>query len=138
MYTVRKEFKFEAAHVLDKCYSEECKFIHGHSYKVEVFVGSSTLNEDGMVVDFKKLKEIVSPLIDAWDHRLIGTAMTLTHWFQPVQVMVVVKFNPTAENMSHYLFDKIQEKLKEIHLGYYLKVRVWETATSYAEFSERW
>ena len=138
MYTVRKEFKFEAAHVLDKCYSEECKFIHGHSYRVEVFVGSNTLNEDGMVIDFKKLKEIVSPLIDAWDHRLIGTAITLTNWLQMYSKIVVVKFNPTAENMAKYLFDKIHEELKEVNPGYYLKVRVWETATSYAEFSERW
>lgn len=136
MYTVRKEFKFEAAHVLDTCYSNECKRIHGHSYRVEVFITSNDLNADSMVVDFKMLKEIVSPLIDAWDHRLIGKRENFDTWLSHFEHVVLVDFNPTAENMCKFLHNTIKFKLFGLSIFVGVKVRVWETATSYAEYSD--
>ena len=60
MYKIRKLFKFEMAHVLTTAYTKECCNLHGHSYRMEVFITSGALNEDGMVIDFKKLKELLS------------------------------------------------------------------------------
>ncbi|RTZ73194.1 MAG: 6-carboxy-5,6,7,8-tetrahydropterin synthase, partial [Candidatus Neomarinimicrobiota bacterium] len=41
-----------------------CLNIHGHSYKVEVTVGSDTLNEQEMVIDFYHIKAALKDLID--------------------------------------------------------------------------
>jgi 6-pyruvoyltetrahydropterin/6-carboxytetrahydropterin synthase len=132
MYTIRKIFKFEAAHILDTCYSEECKNVHGHSYIVEVIIGTKFLNDDGMVIDFKRLKEIVSPLIDAWDHAVISTHSLELFGGKTCKV----DFNPTAENMCKYLHDAIVPMLHIVNKDFHLTVRVHETDTGYAEFSE--
>lgn len=131
MYTIRKKFKFEGAHILSDSYSKECQRIHGHSYVVELFLSTEKLNEDGMVIDFKKLKEIVNPIIQQWDHRLLienGFDEISYKWTTPVP------FNPTAENMCKYLFDVIDQ---ELPYGIEIKVRIHETDTGYAEYSRR-
>ena len=113
--SVTKIFKWEMAHKLKTCYSNECKQTHGHSYKLEVTF-SGDLNEDGMVIDFKRLKEIVQPIVDQFDHSFI-TEKTYG-------------WNPTAENMVKYIFESIRRKSILIS-----KVRLWETDTGYAEVS---
>jgi len=70
-YEITKRFKFEAGHRVwkqnllsgkgAKLMGKEippnpCLNIHGHSYKVEVTVGSDTLNEQEMVIDFYHIK----------------------------------------------------------------------------------
>jgi len=135
MYTVRKEFRFEAAHVLERCHSDECTFIHGHSYKLEVKVSHDKLNDDGMVIDFKRLKEIVSPLVNDWDHALIGTQYSLDPIFNNNVKKKIVDFNPTAENMCKFFFVRIKNELNNVNRWFSVTVRLWETATSYAEFS---
>lgn len=55
MYQIRKKMRFEASHLLSKSYSKECQYIHGHSYIVEFFFRSDKLDENSMVIDFKKI-----------------------------------------------------------------------------------
>ena len=102
MYTIRKLFKFETAHVLNTSYSKECQCLHGHSYKLEIIISTQELNKDGMVLDFKKLKEIInSKIINEFDHAFImsrnqenNSAIKLV-----TNGLVLVDYNPTAENM---------------------------------------
>ena len=133
MYTIRKIFKFESAHILDSAYSKECTTIHGHNYKVEVFLSTETLNEDGMVIDFKELKEIIYPIFKNWDHKLIHSPLFALNATNSIQV----DFNPTAENMALYLHDEIVRKLA-VKLakqgGFKAKVRIHETDTGWAEY----
>jgi 6-pyruvoyltetrahydropterin/6-carboxytetrahydropterin synthase len=126
MYTIRKVLKFEAAHVLDSSYSKCCQQIHGHSYLVELYFRSEKLNEDGMVVDFGKVKEQAQPFIDQFDHALIMSDKHLP----PSGVNIVeVPYNPTAENMAHHFFEWLKPKLPSL-----FKVRFHETQTGYAEY----
>jgi len=112
---VTKIFSFAMAHQLDSCYTEICKNIHGHGYRLEVtFEGD--LNKDGMVMDFKRMKEIVQPIVDEFDHSFI----TIDSF----------GMNPTAENMAKHFFNRIREQILSIK-----KVRLWETDTCYAEVS---
>lgn len=62
--------ELEIAHRLGGAYSGRCLHPHGHRYEVEITVASpSGLNADGMIVDFKKLKEVVKEVLDdKWDH----------------------------------------------------------------------
>lgn len=114
-----KIFEFEAAHSLPN-HEGDCRNLHGHSYKLEVEVGLSINNakklEGGMVIDFKKLKEIVqSTVIGVLDHK------NLNNFYS----------NPTAENMSIHIYEILKMKIETgIKL---LRIRLWETSSSYVE-----
>ncbi len=61
--------ELEIAHRLMTAYAQKCRSLHGHRYQVEITVTAQKLNEDGMIVDFKKLKEVVKTVLDdKWDH----------------------------------------------------------------------
>ncbi|RLG17037.1 6-carboxytetrahydropterin synthase QueD [Nanoarchaeota archaeon] len=69
---VVKQFKFEAAHFLPG-YNGKCGSVHGHSYLLEVGVKGEVNDETGMVMDFSRLKEVVSQeIIDVLDHSFLN------------------------------------------------------------------
>ena len=56
---IRKQFKFEGAHIVRNCSSQRCREnIHGHSYIVEVFITSDKLDDGYMVMDFCRLDKV--------------------------------------------------------------------------------
>lgn len=138
-----KEFKFEMAHKLIDSYTPQCKNIHGHSYKVIVRLGSSKpgnfgFDKDFMITDFKRLKEILQPLIDELDHSFLVCKddPIMTRSFKETllrenQKVNVSNFNPTAEGLAVYFAQfLISKKLpKDIEVE---AVSVFETATSEA------
>src|SRR5690606_19438176 len=71
-----KMFEIEMAHAL-KGYDGLCKYIHGHSYKLEVTIKGTPINDhtnpkNGMVMDFKDLKKIVKEhILNVYDHALV-------------------------------------------------------------------
>lgn len=138
MYQIKKRFKFEAAHILDAAYSKECKNIHGHSYVADIFFNRIDLNPDMMVMDFKILKEEISPIINLFDHALILSQHYFnTHVMEDFKNFNIVKLeeSPTAEYMAFFLFNRIQkiQFSPEIKLNC---VRLWETKNNYAEYYE--
>ena len=61
--------ELEIAHRLMTAYTQKCRSLHGHRYQVEITVTAQKFNEDGMIVDFKKFKEVVKTVLDdKWDH----------------------------------------------------------------------
>lgn len=138
MYRIRKKFRFEAAHQLTSAHSKACTdCIHGHSYVVEIFLTSYALNKDSMVLDFGVLKPIIDQIKGQWDHALI-LHRNVEKFYQPFrennQKMIYLDENPTAEVMASLLYLFIKKYIPaEVHLE---KVRVHETETGYAEYSE--
>lgn len=123
---VTKEFSFEACHHL-LGYVGKCENPHGHSYKCQVtLVG--TLNEIGMVCDFKDIKKAINEKI------LNEEGTDLDH----ADLNKIFRFNTTAENMCVWIYDNIKEYLLNSEtLRYDVKVcevKLWETATSYASY----
>lgn len=131
MFQIRKKFRFEAAHVLESSYSKKCGNLHGHSIVVEVFCQSGELNEDGMVVDFGKLKEIIKPLLDQIDHSIIlDSTSDYCDKVHPTSTFLV-HFNPTAENLAKLIYQYTKDRILSVS-----KVRVHETETGFAEYWE--
>ena len=122
MRSITKIFTFEACHHLPH-YEGACHNLHGHSYKLEVTVGgaieTSTLNPKcGMIMDFKDLKKIVNEVaIDKYDHSNLND-------FFP---------NPTAEIMVKQIAMDVMSKLP-VNV-FLMSCKLWETSTSYAEYS---
>ena len=69
---IRKEFKFEVAHIVRNCTSERCSHsIHGHSVVLEVFFTADKLDNGQMIMDFGLMKDNIKDFIDGFDHCLV-------------------------------------------------------------------
>ncbi len=89
MYTVIKRMALSAAHSLSLSFPSKCETLHGHNWIITVYCRSEKLNEDGMVVDFTHIKQVVK---DQLDHKNIND---------------VIAINPTAENIARWICDQI-------------------------------
>lgn len=138
---ITKEFKFEMAHKLSKSYTCKCQHIHGHSYRVLVTLHGHKLNDENVVVDFTKVKEVVKPIVDLLDHsfmihkddkvcdELVAAAKRGSF---PI---IVAKSNPTAEFLAGLFYGELHEHFYFNEDRLLLEVEVFETATSSAKVS---
>ena len=119
MFTVFKDFTFSAAHQI-RGHRVGCQNLHGHNYRVRVFVQARELDTLGMVIDFADLKKIVAEVVDPFDHRLIND-------IPPFDVR-----NTTAELLSQYVFEEIGRRLPAGRT--ICRVEIWETDSSCAVY----
>lgn len=136
---ITKEFRFEGAHALMN-YNGKCKNIHGHSYILYVtVVGEAKTDpngpDNGMVIDFKLLKDIVNKnIIDKFDHALVleeGTPLS-NELSTEYPNVYLTNFRPTTENLICFFAQAIKENLPQGINLYSLKLH--ETASSYIEW----
>jgi len=118
MYRLRVEAQFDAAHKLVG-YKGKCSRLHGHTWKVEVFVAGEELDDTGILVDFERLKEKLSEITEKLDHSFLNDIKEIG--------------NPTSENISRYIFENLKDLPKTVKLD---KVRVWESPKSWCEYYE--
>ncbi|KKN67690.1 hypothetical protein LCGC14_0458340 [marine sediment metagenome] len=118
MIKIGKVFEFHAAHLLPN-HEGNCKSLHGHSYKLLVEVRGDIKkegSETGMIMDYGNLKKIVKKeVLDKYDHS------NLNDYFE----------NPTVEVMMDQMLYDLRRALP-VRLT---KVQLWETSTSYAEWT---
>ena len=139
MYGLKIEHSFDSAHFL-KGYKGKCANIHGHRWKVEVFIKKDQLKEEGMqrgmIVDFKDLKKDVKGMLDFYDHSLIIEKDTLKPATKQCLSdedfrIIEVDFRPTAECFSKFFYDEVKR------IGYDVeKVVVYETPNNCAIYYE--
>lgn len=112
---VTKNFEFEAAHALTG-YKGKCAHLHGHGYKLSVCVRGEA-GTDGMVIDFKLLKQIVNEqVIDIYDHALIVSESAIDSFDMRSELfsnVIRCKFVPTSENLLIEFAHKISKSLPE-------------------------
>jgi 6-pyruvoyltetrahydropterin/6-carboxytetrahydropterin synthase len=118
MYRLRIESQFDAAHKLVG-YKGKCSRVHGHTWKVEVFVVGGKLDDIGILVDFETLKEKLEEITERLDHSFLNDLKEIG--------------NPTSENISRYVFQNLKGLPKTVKLE---KVRVWESPRSWCEYFE--
>ena len=112
-----------------------CKNLHGHSYEAHIILTGEP-DHHGMVMDYFDVSSMVRPLIDRLDHCfLVDTSDTEMMDFFRDHPMKVVEFNEptTAENIAKYLLQHVTQQLPTPHSLTAIKVRVYETAKTYAE-----
>lgn len=123
-------------------YEGPCKHIHGHSYELMVTISGKPVQDPsspirGMVMDFKKLKNIVEEqIIEQLDHALVLDKQTapeqLDQLGEFVGRLVLVDYPPTSENMLIDFSNRLLGALPEnIHL---LSLKLKETKASWAEW----
>lgn len=137
MRSCSRRFTFCAGHrLLD--HKGRCRFPHGHNYTVWVVV-EGTADEQGMVIDFGVLKQLVGTWIDRhWDHAFLVNPNdremrdAIDH-VSDVKVFIMPEEhpNPTAENIAKVLFD-VSEGLLQEHDVQVKQVHVAETENGLA------
>jgi 6-pyruvoyltetrahydropterin/6-carboxytetrahydropterin synthase len=131
MYRVTREISFCYGHRLLN-YDGKCRHLHGHNGRAVIVLEAAALDALGMVVDFSRIKRVVSTWInDTLDHRMLlhrddPVLPLLRQQGEPIFVMDV---NPTAENIARVIFEYTTSQgfpVVEVHL--------WETEDSYATY----
>lgn len=149
-YRICKTIEIENGHMLSK-HPDKCKFPHGHTRKVEFVLEAEELDQNEMVCDFKILKEVMADFLDAWDHALaVNTSDPMFETLRSAYGERIIPFqdkDPTTESMVRVLFDVCRTRLTQyaerkdkrymLSQGARLRsVRLWETSSSWAEYSE--
>ena len=145
MYRVTKDLQdFALAHRLGKGYARRCKNLHGHNYALRVTLGSESLDQYDMVMDFGEIKRLFDAWVqDNWDHATMVSMedKVLLRFLEEEQqrhyVVSVANQNSTAEYMSKFLFEKFNELLHDEQRNpkiVLLEVKIWETKDSFATY----
>lgn len=109
-YRLRYKSHFDSAHFL-RNYSGKCAKLHGHRWEVEIELSGDRFDSCGILIDYGRLKKILEDALP--DH----TCLNEIDYFK--------RINPTAENLSYWLFSKIVCMLPAyIRLE---RVEVWES-----------
>lgn len=113
----------------------KCRFLHGHNYRIHFDVIADDLDAVGRVIDFSVIKtHLCDWLEQRWDHRfLIWQEDPLSRYLLDIdKEVVLVPFNPTAENMAAFLL-MLGHTLLPNNLVRLRRVRVEETRKCSAE-----
>lgn len=150
MFRICKILEIESGHLLSK-HPDKCRFPHGHSRKVEIILEAAALDENGMVCDFKAVSEAAGDYLATFDHALcVNTQDPLFAVLKEAygdQVIAFEDIEPTTEVIAQTFFQEISHRLTqhaarsdvkyklrpEVRL---VRVRVWETSSSWAEYEE--
>ena len=110
------EETFDAAHAL-RGYEGACENLHGHTWKVQVFLKGDKLNKIGLLEDFRAIKQKLGEILKTYDHKLVNNIPPFD------------KKNPTSENLAETIFKALKKTIKNLS-----KVTVWESSTTNATY----
>lgn len=120
MFELKIITHFAAAHQL-RDFSGPCENLHGHNWKIEVYVTSDVLNEAGMVVDFGVIKEKTAAIIKEFDHRFLND-------LEPFKDR-----NPSSENIAQYIAERLSSELNSSTIRV-TRVTSWESDAACATY----
>jgi 6-pyruvoyltetrahydropterin/6-carboxytetrahydropterin synthase len=148
-YRICRTFEIESGHMLSK-HPARCKFPHGHTRRIEVVLETDALDANDMVCDYKVLKAALAAQLDALDHAMcVNTDDAQFSALREAFGERIVPFesrDPTTEVLARMLHDACVARLRAYRDGEpatyplrenvrVVRVRVWETSGTWAEFA---
>src|ERR1035437_9496634 len=105
MFTLTKEFKFEAAHKLPN-HDGKCQRLHGHSWVGRVVLKGDVLAVDGpkqgMLIDYGDISRVIKPTVENFlDHQYLNDTLSMQ--------------NPTSEEIARRLYAIWKPLLPTLH-----------------------
>ena len=111
MFDIFTHGHFSSGHHL-RNYPGNCERPHGHNWKVEVTVRAERLDELGMGLDFRTMKQAVNAVLEDLDHRDLNEHPAFRDR------------NPSSENIAAHIFGRLKESLSsERYRPYSVTVR---------------
>lgn len=125
-----KEVSFDASHRLLH-YQGKCHNLHGHRWKVEVWLSGFTDEETNILVDYNEIREIV----DYYDHEIIlNEADPMVSRIREFHDVITTPGDPTSELLARLIRDAIELRYKDTGRDITVDmIRVWESPTGCAE-----
>jgi len=120
MFELKIVTYFAAAHQL-KMLASKCENLHGHNWKIEVYVTGKTLNEAGILIDFGELKNHVADIIATLDHKFLNEL----EYFKDGK--------PSSEKIAVYIAETLQKKLVDTPASV-SRVTAWESENASAAY----
>jgi 6-pyruvoyltetrahydropterin/6-carboxytetrahydropterin synthase len=120
MYELKIVTSFSAAHRLENFYGK-CEALHGHNWKVEVFLKGEKLDGAGLLQDFGVVKARTRELLEEIDHKYLN------------ELPAFSQQNPSSENLAFFLFQRLSDMLNRDGVRV-SRVSVWESDTSCASY----
>ncbi len=100
MYEISVITHFSAAHRLVG-YDGSCANVHGHNWEISIFIRGTELNDIGVLVDFREVKQLVNDSLAELDHGDLNA------------LPAFADANPTSENIARHLHEKLSAELNE-------------------------
>jgi 6-pyruvoyltetrahydropterin/6-carboxytetrahydropterin synthase len=122
VFEICVETNFSAAHSLIG-YQGNCAQIHGHNWIVEVFVRCRKLNDIGIGIDFRDVRQAIKDIIKDLDHSYLNEYPEFKNT------------NPSSENIAKFLYRELGGKINSDNVKI-SKVKVSETRGAGAYYWE--
>lgn len=119
MFELVVEKTIAAAHFL-RNYQGPCERLHGHNYRIVVFVTGDQLDEAGLLEDFGTIKQALNRVLERLDHYNLN------------DLPEFADLSPSAENIARVIGDALVRQPFE--RGRLDRVQVWETPTQGATY----
>ena len=113
MYELKVVTKFAAAHQLTMV-GTKCENLHGHNWKIEVYVTGEKTDDAGVLIDFGIIKKHVREIMAMLDHKYLNEL----EYFQQGQ--------PSSENIAYFVATELQKRIdnQAVNIS---KVTAWES-----------
>ena len=113
MYELKVVTRFAAAHQLTMV-GTKCENMHGHNWKVEVYVAGEKLDKAGVLVDFGVIKKHVSEIMTKLDHKYLNELDYFRH------------DQPSSENIAYFVATELQQRINNSAIRV-SRVTAWES-----------
>ncbi len=122
MYELKIITKFAAAHQI-RGIEGGCENLHGHNWKVEVYISGDKLDENGLLIDFRDIKEKTEILMEELDHKFLN------------ELDPFITLNPSSENISRYIFESLSQEFNsgDIKVS---RITVWESDSACSTYTK--
>ena len=120
MYELKVVTKFAAAHQLAMV-GEKCENLHGHNWKIEVYVAGDHTDAAGVLLDFGVIKKHVRDIMSMLDHKFLNDL----EFFKQNQ--------PSSENIAYFVATKLQKRIAD-QTARVSRVTAWESDDACATY----
>jgi 6-pyruvoyltetrahydropterin/6-carboxytetrahydropterin synthase len=121
MFELKIVTHFAAAHQL-KMVAEKCENLHGHNWKIEVYLKGRQLNSAGILIDFGEIKKEVAGIMSHLDHKFLNDIEPFKN-----------EYPPSSENIAFYIATQLQAaaEKRNVHVS---RVTAWESENACATY----
>jgi 6-pyruvoyltetrahydropterin/6-carboxytetrahydropterin synthase len=120
MYELRVVTHFAAAHQL-KMVGSKCENMHGHNWKIEVYVTGGKLNAGGVLVDFGEIRVQVAEVMQKLDHKFLN------------ELDYIPDGKPSSENIAYFVATELQSRIDNSSARV-SRVTAWESDDACATY----